>query len=73
MCFIIHNLAPQWRRGHAQKLYMQPTELFLPTEMTLEEWNSLDDQKKVFSGTNGNALPNNVHILTLEEWTMPER
>ena len=52
---------------------MQPTELFLATEMTLAEWNSIDGQKKVFSGTNGNALPNNVHILSLEEWTMPER
>ena len=52
---------------------MQPTELFLATEMTLEEWNSLDNNKKVFSAINGNALPQNVHILTLEEWNMPER
>ena len=52
---------------------MQPTELFLSTELTLEEWNSLDNEKKVFSGTGGNTLPKNVHILTLEKWTMPER
>ena len=52
---------------------MQPIELFLATEMTLEEWNSLDNNKKVFSAINGNALPQNVHILTLEEWKMPER
>ena len=62
-----------WRRSQAQKLYMQPTELFVATEMTLAAWNSIDDQKKVFSGTNGNALPNNVHFLSLEEWKMPER
>ena len=52
---------------------MRPTELFLATEMTLEEWNSLDNNKKVYSGINGNALPQNVHILTLEEWNMPEK
>ena len=62
-----------WRRSQAQKLYMQPTELFLATEMTLEEWNSLENNKKAYSGINGNALPQNVHILTLEEWNMPER
>ena len=52
---------------------MQPMELFLPTEMTLEEWNSLDNEKKVFTGLGDSTLPQNVHILTLEDWTSPDR
>ena len=52
---------------------MQTTELFLPTEITIDEWNSIDNEKKVFSGLSSNSLPLNVHILTLEDWTSPDR
>ena len=62
-----------WRRYHAQELYMSPMELFRPTEITIDEWNSLNGDKKVFSGLQGNILPANVHMLTLEDWTSPDK
>ena len=65
--------AERWRRNHAQEMYMQTTELFLPTEITIDEWNSIDNEKKVFSGLSSISLPLNVHILTLEDWTSPDR
>ena len=65
--------AERWRRNYAQEMYMQTTELFLPTEITIDEWNSIDSEKKVFSGLSSNSLPLNVHILTLEDWTSPDK
>ena len=70
---IIHFIAQIWRRNHAQELYMQPMEMFLPTEMTLDEWNSLDSDKKVFSGLGVDTLPQNVHIITVEDWAASDR
>ena len=69
MCFS----AQEWRRNRAQELYMQTIELFLPVEITLDEWTALDEEKKVFSGLEVDALPKNVHIVTLENWPSANR
>ena len=52
---------------------MQPLEMFLPTEMSLDDWMALDGRDKAFSGLGSDLVPRNVHILTLEDWTSPDR
>ena len=52
---------------------MQPLEMFLPTEMSLADWMAIDGRDKAFSGLGSDLVPRNVHILTLEDWTSPDR
>ncbi len=58
--------AVQWmRRTMQEKSFLQPSLFFFPTEQTKENW--LNDGQKSY-GALKQDLPDNVNILTLEQW-----
>ena len=64
---------PTQRRLGAQELYMGPLFMFQSTPISLEDWLSLEQGKKELSLLKtGLALPDNIHLMTIENWDAPE-
>ena len=64
---------PNWRRLKAQELYMGGQEFFLPTDLFLQEWRDIPGEKEYsFLTYEDNVLPENVHLMSLENWNSPD-
>ena len=63
---------PRWRRLKAQEMYMGTQEFFLPTDLFLQEWRDIPGDKEYSFLTYEDVLPENVHLMSLENWQSPE-
>ena len=63
---------PRWRRLKAQELYMGGQEFFLPTDLLLQEWRDIPGEKEYSFLTYEDVLPENVHLMSLENWDSPD-
>merc|ERR1719266_2193712 len=63
--------AAQRHRFKAQELFMDTILTFIPTTLSYDEWHSKFNM--YFSALEENeAIPKNIHVLTLEEWKRGE-
>ena len=58
--------AAKRHRFKAQEVFMDSQLSFVPTTMSLSEWQA--KFKMEYSSLGSSSLPENVHLLTLEEW-----
>ncbi len=58
--------AAKRHRLRAQEIFMAPRLSFVPTTMSFSDWQS--KFKMEYSSLGVSSLPENVHLLTLEEW-----